>query len=50
MFFNATAFNANIATWNVSRVTDMSRMFLNAIAFNADIATWNVARVTDMSF
>ena len=30
MFWDATAFNGNISTWDVSSVTDMYVMFYNA--------------------
>jgi len=34
MFARAIAFNANISTWNMSNVTNMSYMFSRAFAFN----------------
>jgi len=40
MFREATAFNGNISSWNVSAVTHMNRMFLHATAFNQDIGLW----------
>jgi surface protein len=33
-------------SWDVSKVTDMSRMFYNAHAFNQDINSWNVSKVS----
>ena len=39
---------ANIGTWNVSSVTNMTSMFYEATAFNQDISTWNVSSVTTM--
>merc|ERR1719201_2962072 len=38
----------DISKWDVSRVTDMSRMFANANLFNGDISNWDVSRVTNM--
>ena len=48
-FSDARTFNQDISSWNVSNVTDMSRMFSDAYAFNQDISTWDVSNVTDMS-
>merc|ERR1719201_2825862 len=39
-----------IATWDVSRVTDMSSLFRDATSFRGDISKWDVSRVTDMSY
>ena len=50
MFDNATAFNGNISSWDVSAVTNMSSMFDRAAAFNGDLNSWNVGAVTDMSY
>jgi surface protein len=44
------AFNQDIGSWNVSNVTDMSRMFYNAHTFNQDIDSWNVSKVSTMSY
>ena len=37
-----------IGEWDVSRVTDMTKMFYQARSFNMDISNWNVSRVTNM--
>ncbi len=39
----------NIDIWDVSNVTNMSRMFENAAFYNGDISVWDVDNVTDMS-
>ena len=37
-----------IGDWDVSRVTDMSKLFSGAQLFNGDISKWDVSRVTNM--
>ena len=39
-----SGFNEDISNWDVSKVTDMSKMFANT-SFNQDISKWNVSRV-----
>ncbi len=48
MFRDATAFNGDISSWNVSQVTHMNNMFHAATAFNGDLSSWDVSRVTSM--
>jgi surface protein len=50
MFRNASSFNHDLSTWNVSIVTNMSAMFYRAVAFNQDLSTWNVSNVTSMNY
>ena len=39
----------HIGNWDVSRVTDMSKLFFNAKTFNDDISAWDVSNVTNMT-
>merc|ERR1712176_158541 len=45
MFFGASQFNHNIASWKTDRVTDMNRMFSGAASFNHAIGSWNTHKV-----
>jgi trimeric autotransporter adhesin len=38
----------HISTWDVSQITDMSKLFINKTNFNDDISNWNVSKVTTM--
>eukprot|EP00984_Skeletonema_dohrnii_P016654 scaffold7447_cov75-Skeletonema_dohrnii-CCMP3373.AAC.2 len=40
MFYEASAFNGNIASWNTSAVTDMSGMFWGALSFDQNLCSW----------
>jgi surface protein len=48
MFKNATRFNGNINSWDVSGVLRMNSMFQGATAFNQPLNSWNTAKVTTM--
>jgi len=50
MFREASSFNGNISSWDVSNVTNMSGMFYNAYDFNQPIGDWDVSNVTDMTY
>jgi len=49
MFWDATAFNKDIGSWNTSNVVNMYGMFLNAATFNQDIGNWNTSKVYSMA-
>ena len=40
----------NISLWDVSQITDMSRLFQNHDTFNEPIGNWEVDNVIDMSY
>ena len=42
MFRNASSFNQNIATWDISKVLFMNGMFYNATSFNQSISIWAI--------
>ena len=49
MFYGAVNFNADISSWDVSKVTTMASMFRNT-AFNQNIGNWDVSSVTTMVY
>ena len=48
MFNNASTFNKNISSWDISKVESIFGMFNNASAFNQDIGLWNTSKVKNM--
>ncbi|MFO0180688.1 MAG: VCBS domain-containing protein, partial [bacterium] len=49
-FYSAKAFNQNIGSWDVSKVTTMHGMLYDADAFNHDLNNWNTTATTSMSY
>jgi surface protein len=43
-------FNGDISLWNVSNVTDMTRMFYECKNFNCDLSEWDVKKVENMTY
>ena len=48
MFYEATAFNGDLSSWDVSNVIIMEGMFSDASSFNGDLSSWDVSSVTSM--
>mgnify|MGYP005842991195 CR=1 FL=1 len=46
----AVATYGRIEHWDVSNVTDMSRLFDGATTFDSDLSNWDVSRVTSLAF
>jgi len=48
LFMDKTTFNDDISNWDVSNVTNMTRMFKTCRYFNQDLSSWDVSSVTTM--
>jgi surface protein len=48
LFYNASSFNQDISTWDMSNVTWMAQMFSGATSFDQDISNWNISKVSIM--
>ena len=48
MFAEASSFNGDISSWNVSPVVDMGYMFFDTATFNRPLNSWNVSSATNM--
>jgi surface protein len=46
-FAHSNAFNGNIGSWDVSKVTTMDNMFSSANGFNQDLSQWDTSSVVN---
>ena len=45
MFYGASSFNQDIATWDPDKVKNMNSMFYGASSFNQELAVWDTSSV-----
>ena len=48
MFYDASVFNQDLSSWDLSKVNDMSYMLYGASAFNQQVNTWDTSQVLDL--
>jgi hypothetical protein len=48
MFYQNSAFNQPIGTWNTSSIIKMRQVFFSAAVFDQDVSNWQVTQVTDL--
>lgn len=46
---NITSFY-NVENWDVSHITNFSKMFYGVSSFNADVSSWDISNAIDLSF
>ena len=46
MFRNATSFNQDISSWDISNANSLNYMFDGATAFQQNIGSWDVSNIT----
>ena len=48
MFSNASNFDQDLSSWNVSGVNEIGSMFYEAINFNGDLSNWDLSNVENI--